>query len=160
MKPSLLRPPQQACLLFVLVLLAYLPGFSGGWLWDDDQLITLNPLVTEPSGLWQTWFNNTSLDYFPVTTTTFWLEYRLWGEWAPGYHAVNILLHAVNTLLVWRILGRLGVPGAWLAALLWGIHPVTVASVVWVAERKNTLSMLLPAKTCGFLHCSARATAS
>jgi protein O-mannosyl-transferase len=127
--------------LVVLVLVAYLPAFGGGWLWDDDILITANPLVTEARGLWGIWFHNTSPDYFPVTLTTCWIEYRLWGDWAPGYHAVNIAWHAVNTVLVWRILVRLGVPGAWLAAAVWGIHPVTVTSVAWVAELKNTLSM-------------------
>jgi len=127
--------------LMVLVVLAYLPAFGGGWLWDDDILITANPLVTEARGLWGIWFHNTSPDYFPVTLTSCWIEYRLWGDWAPGYHAVNIVWHAANTVLVWRILVRLGVPGAWLAAAVWGIHPVTVASVAWVAERKNTLSM-------------------
>ncbi len=127
--------------LVVLVLVVYLPAFGGGWLWDDDVLITANPLVTEARGLWGIWFHNTSPDYFPVTLTSCWIEYRLWGDWAPGYHAVNIVWHAANTVLVWRILVRLGVPGAWLAAAVWGIHPVTVASVAWVAERKNTLSM-------------------
>ena len=124
-----------------LVLVAYLPAFGGGWLWDDDILITANPLVTEARGLWGIWFNNTSPDYFPVTLTACWIEYRLWGDWAPGYHAVNIAWHAANTVLVWQILVRLGVPGAWLAAAVWGVHPVTVTSVAWVAERKNTLSM-------------------
>jgi len=127
--------------LVVLVLLAYLPAFGAGWLWDDDILITANPLVTDARGLWGIWFHNTSPDYFPVTLTSCWIEYRLWGDWAPGYHAVNIAWHAANTVLVWRILVRLGVPGAWLAAAVWGVHPVTVTSVAWVAERKNTLSM-------------------
>ena len=127
--------------LVVLVLLAYLPAFGGGWLWDDDILITANPLVTEARGLWGIWFHNTSPDYFPITLTACWIEYRLWGDWAPGYHAVNIAWHAANTVLVWRILVRLGVPGAWLAAAVWGVHPVTVTSVAWAAERKNTLSM-------------------
>jgi|694.fasta_scaffold10019_8 tetratricopeptide (TPR) repeat protein len=132
----------RATALVLLVVIAYLPAFGGGWLWDDDILITANPLVTDADGLSGIWLHNTSPDYFPATLTTYWVEYRLWGDWAPGYRAVNILLHAVNTVLVWRILLRLGVPGAWLAAAVWGIHPVTVASVAWIAERKNTLSML------------------
>ena len=130
-----------AAALVALVVVAYLPAFGGGWLWDDDVLITANPLVTEASGLWRIWGDNTSPDYFPVTSTLFWAEYRLWGEWAPGYHTVNIALHAGNVVLVWWILARLGIPGAWLAAAAWGVHPVTVTSVAWIAEQKNTLSM-------------------
>ena len=142
--PTVKRLPEdslRAAALVILVVIAYLPGFTGGWLWDDNQLVTENPLVTEAASLWRIWFDNRSNDYFPVTLTSFWLEYRLWGDWAPGYRTINILLHAANTVLVWRILVRLGVPGAWLAAAVWGIHPVNVASAAWVAERKNTLSM-------------------
>ncbi len=131
-----------AAALMALVVFTYLPAFTAGWLWDDDTLITANPLVLRPGGLWRIWFWNTTPDYWPATLTSFWLEYRLWGDWSPGYHAVNILLHAANTVLVWRLLERLGVPGAWVAAAVWGVHPVAVGSVAWVAERKNTLSML------------------
>ena len=130
-----------AIALVVLVVLPFLPGIPGGWLWDDDSLLTANPQATRADGLPGIWFHNTSPDYFPLTTTSFWIEYRLWGDWPPGYRAVNACLHAVNALLVWRVLLALGVPGAWVAALLWGLHPVTVSSVSWIAERKNTLSM-------------------
>ena len=144
MKSSLLRSPLvAAALLVALVVIAYLPAFGAGYLWDDDTLLTDNPLIRSPDGLWRMWFRNTTLDYFPVTSSSFWLEYRLWGEFTVGYHAVNILLHATSTVLVWRILLRLGIPEAWLVAALWGVHPVTVSSVAWISERKNTLSMLL-----------------
>lgn len=129
-------------LLALAVLVIHLPAVAGGWLWDDDTLVHANPQVVQPAGLVGIWAFNTSPDYFPLTTTSFWLEYRLWGAWPPGYRAVNVVLHAVNAVLVWRILVRLGVPWAWVAALLWGVHPVNVSSVAWVAERKNTLSML------------------
>src|SRR5205823_7213480 len=94
------------------------------------------------NGWWQLWFTPTTADYFPLTSSTLWFEWRLWGMNAAGYHITNILLHGIVAVITWRVLRALKIPGAWLAALIFGVHPVCVESVAWISERKNTLSQI------------------
>jgi protein O-mannosyl-transferase len=130
-----------ACaILIVLTLAAYAPAMSAGFIWDDSELVTGNPAVTAPS-LALIWTGQGSMDYLPLTTTTFWLEWRLFRMNPRGYHVDNVLLHAFNAVLIWMLLRRLAIPGAWVAALLFALHPVCVESAAWISERKNTLSM-------------------
>jgi tetratricopeptide (TPR) repeat protein len=120
---------------------AYAPATGAGFIWDDDSYVTDNPVLTAPDGLSRIWFHPGSTpQYYPLVFTTLRLEYRLWGLRPPGYHAVNILLHAVGAVLLWRVLAFLRVPGAWAAALIFAVHPVQVESVAWVTELKNVLS--------------------
>ncbi len=126
--------------LVVLTIMAYHPAWRAGFIWDDDVYVTGNPLLTAPDGLWRIWFSLESpSQYFPLTYTTFYLERHIWGLNPMGYHWVNFLLHAANALLVWGLLTRLRVPGAWLAAAIFALHPVQVESVALITERKNLL---------------------
>src|SRR5438876_10054116 len=123
--------------LFVLILaaatvFAYRPAWHGGFLWDDDAYVTNNELLTARDGLRRIWFSfDSPSQYFPLVYTTFRIEHALWGLNPLGYHWVNILLHVANALLVWRLLVRLKIPGGWLAAAVFALHPVQVESVAW-----------------------------
>jgi len=127
--------------IIIAVALVYLPALRGNFVWDDSLLITGNPLLQNASGLLEIWSAGRTADYFPLTNTVFWIEHHLFGGNATGYHAINILLQAANALLVWRLLKRLDIPGAWLGGLIFGIHPVHVASVAWISELKNLFSL-------------------
>ena len=133
-------------LLTLLVVVSYYPALMAGFIWDDVIFTDAKP-VREWSGIWDIWFSPRSLTqeghYWPVVYTSFWLEHKLWGFEPAGYHAVNILLQGINTLLVWRLMLRLAVPGAWLIAAVFAVHPLHVESVAWVIERKDLLSGLL-----------------
>ena len=134
-------PVWQGGLIILLVFLAYLPTLRGGFIWDDDSYVTHNPTLHDLGGLQRIWFKVGAVpQYYPMVHTTFWLEYHLWALNPIGYHLINVLLHAVAAILLWQVLRRLQAPGAWLAAVIFALHPVEVESVAWVTERKNVLS--------------------
>ena len=129
-----------AVLLATVTIFAYRPAWHGGFLWDDDAYIINNELLTATDGWQRIWFSlDSPSQYFPLTYSTFRIEHALWGLNTTGYHWVNLLLHVGNALLVWAVLARLRVPGSWLAATIFALHPVQVESVAWITERKNVL---------------------
>lgn len=157
----------RAALLALICVAVYVPTFDAGYQHDDDVMVSENPLVRGGGRGFgrETWPNLRELwlplaptqhhmPGIPVTATALWLGWRLWGigelergaepgtAGAAGYHVANAVLHASCTVLLWLVLAAMGVRGAWLAALVWGVHPVAVETVAWIAEIKNTLSML------------------
>src|SRR6266404_4709988 len=135
-----------AIALVLTTLLAYRPVWHGTPLMDDGAYLITTPELRSVSGLVRIWAEPQTApqehlrQYHPLVNTVFWIGNKLWGDAMLGYHLVNIFLHSVSALLLWKILRRLDVAGAWLAAALFALHPVQVDSVAWLAELKNTLS--------------------
>jgi Tfp pilus assembly protein PilF len=127
-------------ILVVATTLAYQPAWNGKPIWDDDIHITSAEL-SSLHGLGRIWTDPAAApQYYPLLHTVFWIEHKLWDARPLPYHLLNIALHALTALLLWRILERLQLPGAWLAAGIFALHPVLVESVAWISELKNTLS--------------------
>ena len=141
-----------AGVLMLLTLVAYSMALQGklGFVWDDARHVTENRSLRSAAGLRDIWITSlfpraenvarVTPQYYPLTHTTYWLEYHLWGADPMGYHIVNVALHGIGAVLLWLILRQLSVPGAWLAAAIFAVHPVHAESVAWVSERKNVLS--------------------
>lgn len=130
----------RAVAIVVLAIVAHAAALPGGFIWEDREAIAENPDILSPQGLREFWFSSEQPDYWPVAYTTLWLEYRVWGAWAPGFRAMNLFWHACNALLLWALLARLRVRGAWLCGAIFAVHPVTVESVAWCFQSKTLLS--------------------
>lgn len=126
-------------LLVLGLVAAYAFSLRGNFLWDDDLHITANPTIIGPLGLKEIW-TSARANYFPLVLTNFWAQHALWGLEPFGYRVVTLAFHIAAALLLWRVLLHLRVPGAWLGAALWALHPVQVESVAWICELKNTQS--------------------
>lgn len=143
--PTRLRRPLATLLGLAVLLVVYGPALNGGFVWDDDAWTSkLEPLFSTRGGLWRLWANDPLLQqYYPLTATTFWLDWHLWRDWTLAYHIENVLLHGLCAALLGVVLTRLKLPGAWLTAAVFAFHPVMVESVAWITERKNALSLAL-----------------
>jgi hypothetical protein len=131
----------QVILIVFLCLLIYVPSLKNGFIWDDDDYVFKNPWIKNPEGLKVIWFTHETPQYYPLVFTTFWLEYKLWGLNPVGYHTVNLILHILNALLVFWLALKIYPRLAFIAALLFAIHPIQVETVSWITERKNLLSL-------------------
>jgi tetratricopeptide (TPR) repeat protein len=126
--------------IFCATLLAYFPALRGEMLWDDSAHITRPDLQTL-HGLWRIWtVPGATQQYYPLLHSAFWIEHAIWGSDVVFYHLLNVALHALSACLLIGIVRRLGMPGAWLAGLLFAMHPVSVEAVAWISEQKSTLS--------------------
>jgi tetratricopeptide (TPR) repeat protein len=136
------NPILLAAALVVAAFAAHARALGGGFVFDDHLLLLGRDAIVR-RGFVDLWLGTSVPDYWPLSWSTLWLEWRVFGERPWPYHLVNLLLHCGAAVLLWRVLRALRLPGAWLAALLFAVHPVGVESVAWISERKNVLSAVL-----------------
>ena len=128
--------------ILAVTFVVYLPCLDNGFTdWDDNFYVTENPLLAHP-GFWDVLTRPAVGNWHPLTMWSLSLNYRLGGLDPASYHWLNLLFHLANTSLVFLFVWRLSRKRFWTAAatsLFFGIHPMHVESVAWVAERKDVL---------------------
>jgi protein O-mannosyl-transferase len=131
--------------ILLITFLVYLPSLRNGFTnWDDRDYVIENPLVARPHVL-DVLMTPIGGNYHPLTILSLALNYRLSGYEPAAYHGLNLLLHLANTALVFAFVWRLSRRRFWAAtatSLFFGIHPLHVESVAWIAARKDVLYTL------------------
>ncbi len=131
--------------LAVITFVAYIGALKNGFVeWDDQHYVTDNQLVLNPTGvnMKQLLTQIVALNYHPITMLSLALNVLFFGKSAGSFIVVNVLIHVLNTLMVFRLIQKLTdnkIVVSFLTALLFGIHPMHVESVAWIAERKDVL---------------------
>jgi tetratricopeptide (TPR) repeat protein len=139
-----------AGVLALIVLVSFWPSVNGKFLFDDDRFVQHNDMTLHRGDLIHIWIPSKlqTIQYYPLTFTSFWIEQHLWGRDTPlGFRLVNLVLQAGAAVILWRALRRLGLPAPWLIAAIWAIHPLQVESVAWISQRRNLLGGLLAASS-------------
>ena len=153
-----LRPDRVVLLVLVLLLLVYGPSLQNRFTeFDDTGFITDNHLVTDrwPKSLVDAFTSTSGYLYMPLTLVSWQMNYRIFGADPFWFHLIDLCIHAFNTLLVFWILDRLlgRKFAAFLATLLFAVHPLNVEAVAWAASRKDILSALFALlSTCCYLN--------
>jgi tetratricopeptide (TPR) repeat protein len=154
-----------AGVLMLLVLVVYWPATGGKFLWGDRHIVVDNQWVRHPGGLVDSWtrrWQNATYPfamYQPMTATTYWLEYRFGGhadaigpspmppEPTPlAFHLGNLIFHAIGAVLLWLLLREVKLPGAWVIAAIFALHPLNSEAVSWIANQSWPLAGML---SCG-----------
>ena len=128
--------------LLVLTFVVYGPSLRNGFVnWDDNFYVAMNPVLARPS-LTALLTTPVAANWHPLTVASLLLDYRISGTTPATYHWINLLLHVANTALVFVFVRALSRNRFWttvVTAFFFGIHPMHVESVAWIAERKDVL---------------------
>ena len=135
-------------LLAAIVMALYWPVTGYEFIAMDDNLYVVeNPDIQKgisPQGISWAMATLYTANWHPLTWLSLLAAYELYGLNRAGYHVSSLLLHILNTLLLFLVLRRM-TGETWkclTVAALFGVHPLNIESVAWIAERKNLLSTL------------------
>lgn len=140
--------PLALLLIAAVTVAVYLPVLHNGFIdFDDDLYVTANMIVRQGltlDGFFWAFSTFHAANWHPLTWLSHMLDVELFGLNPLGHHAVSLLLHTLNSLLLCALLYRLSgfIGRSMVVALLFALHPLHVESVAWVAERKDVLSTL------------------
>ena len=84
-----------AVALAIVAFVIYWPALSGQFIWDDAAYVTASPLIRAADGIYRMWFTTEPIDYWPVTNTLYWFEWRAWHSDPRGYHVLSACLHVM-----------------------------------------------------------------
>jgi len=143
-----LVPWSLGLLIFLLVTATFLPTLRNGFISFDDGTYILGNVHVQKGLSWEglQWaFGATAAgNWHPLTWLSHMLDYQIFGLHPWGHHLTSVLIHALNSTLVFLVFRRMtGAPWrSFFLAMLFGLHPLRVESVAWAAERKDVLSVL------------------
>jgi len=135
-------------ILLILGCLVYFPLFTNDLTnWDDISYILENPFIKtfnsdNLKSIWSTYYMG---NYHPLTMCSYLIEYQCWGSNGIGYHIVSLLLHIINSCLVYQLINKITLSKKSLglyASIIFLVHPFHVESVAWASERKDLLYVL------------------
>jgi tetratricopeptide (TPR) repeat protein len=143
-----------AGVLALLALTAFWQSTGGSFLWRDD-IIAVNPQFAPPGALSRIWLLRWDLPgefrqsvYQPVAQTAFWLESQLGGRNSQGiaspmpYHIASLVFVALSAIVLWLLLREMKIPGSWLIAGIFALHPLHAEPASWIAEQPIVLAGL------------------
>ncbi|MGA3284793.1 MAG: tetratricopeptide repeat protein [Verrucomicrobiota bacterium] len=155
--------PWLCLLLGIVVFGTFYPAINNDFVSYDDKAYVAENAHVQPGLTWEgikwAFRSSTASNWHPLTMMSHMIDCQLYGLHPWGHHLTNVLLHTANTLLLFMVLSRM-TGATWrslVVAGLFGLHPLQVQSVAWIAERKNVLSTLFWMLT---LLCYAKAVAS
>jgi Flp pilus assembly protein TadD len=135
-----------AVVLCVLAVIVFANTFKNDFVgYDDQNLIVRNESIRSlsPSGIGGMFLPKHRGNYQPLRTLSYAIDHAIWGMRPFGFQLTNIVLHAMTVIGVWLLVKKLAPdPTAFVAALIFAVHPIHVESVTWMSARKDVLCLV------------------